>query len=89
LVPGRGGGGGQFRRVLAIFGRNGVVTFLESLASSGVKVGRSLAKVSGHRRFQVSSLPIGAPEMLAAKLEERKKESKKEVKERKGRERKK
>ena len=44
--------------------------------------------MSGHRRFQVSSLPIDAPEMLAAKLEERKKESKKEVKERKGRERK-
>ena len=57
LVPGRGGGGGQHRRVLAIFGRNILhcVGLLVFLASSGLKVGRSLAKVVGqHRHFQVA-----------------------------------
>ena len=74
LVPGRGGGGGQHRRV---FGRKHcvVVGLLVTLASSGHKVGRSLAKVGGqHRRIQVSYLPIGAPETLAAKLKERERE---------------
>jgi len=73
LVPGRGGGGGKYRRVLAIFG------LLVSLASSGLKEGRSLTKVGGqHRRFQVSFVPIGAPDMLAAKFKERERKTKRE-----------
>jgi len=51
------------RRVLAICGRKHcvVVGLLVSLTSSGLKVGRSLAKVGGQtRRFQVSFLPTGA-----------------------------
>ena len=70
LVPGRGGGGGQHRCAFANIGRqHGVVHgLLVSLASSGLKVGRSLAKVQSEldSRFQVSSLPIGVPEVILA-----------------------
>ena len=48
---------------------NMVLGLLVALASSGLNVGGSLAKVDGQRhRFQVSFLPIGASEaILAAK----------------------
>ena len=85
FVPERGRG--QYRCVLANFGRKlGVVLgLLVSLASSGLKVGRSLAQLGGqHRHFQVSFLPISAPEMLAAKLKERERREREKERKREG-----